>query len=433
MLAELKRVAKKSLVPSSVRALADKLDLHPSTNRFDKLFLYLLAISFILRILWLDKPPGSLIFDEKYYVNVARILLRLPHDPDVYKGAAPGLDPNKEHPFLAKGLIAISMAILGDNAWGWRLPSVIFGTLSLLIFYLLVKKVSGRGFLALFSTFLFSVDNLVFVHSRIATLDIFMLFFMILGFYLYFEGKTALSALSLALSTLCKLGGLYGFLTIVAFRFVKEYKRGGRMDWQSLASWLEKFTISYVIFGIALLTLMDRLWVGYNNPFDHMAYIYTYTKSLVRLVPEGIESYPWQWLLNQVEIPYLKVDVNVYSDETIIKTFTSIYFAGAMNPAIIYLCVPATIYSAYSLYEKKEDITLLAVAWFCCTYLPFYPMAIFLHRIMYIFYFLNTVPSVCISIAYLFLDQKPPWIILLGYSAVAVAGFAFFFPFRAIP
>ncbi|HID16717.1 TPA: hypothetical protein EYP26_00325 [Candidatus Bathyarchaeota archaeon] len=130
MLAELKRVAKKSLVPSSVRALADKLDLHPSTNRFDKLFLYLLAISFILRILWLDKPPGSLIFDEKYYVNVARILLRLPHDPDVYKGAAPGVNPRDvirlktPPPFASSITTPCSTAAMQDSIFGF-IPSVI--------------------------------------------------------------------------------------------------------------------------------------------------------------------------------------------------------------------------------------------------------------------------------------------------------------------
>jgi predicted membrane-bound dolichyl-phosphate-mannose-protein mannosyltransferase len=412
--------------------LFDKINFHPLTNKFDRFFLYLLIASLALRVIWLDKPPGSLIFDEKYYVNVARILLKLPHDPDVYQDAPLGLDPNREHPFLAKGIISLSMAFLGDNAWGWRIPSVIFGTLTLFVFYLLVKEASKRDFLALFSTFLLSFDNLMFVHSRIATLDIFMLFFMVLGFYFYFKNKMVLSALALSLSTLSKLGGLYGFLTLLIFHFIKEYKNG-KFNWFNFANWLEKFTIAYIIFSLALLTLMDKIWVGYSNPFDHMAYIYTYTKSLTRLTPEGIESYPWQWLLNQVEIPYLKVDVNVYSNETIVKTFTSIHFVGAMNPAIIFLCIPAIIYSAYSFYEKKEDVTLFSIVWFAATYLPFYPMALILHRIMYIFYFLNTVPSVCIAISYLFLDQKPPLIIILIYSIAVVLGFALLFPFKTIP
>ena len=193
-------------------------------NVYDRIFVVLMLVSLVLRVIWLDKPENSLIFDEKYYVNVGRILLGLPHDPDVYVGAPPGIDPNKEHPPLAKLIIALSMKVLGDNAWGWRVPSVVFGMASIFIFYLLVKRVSGNPKIALLSAFLYSFDNLVFVHSRIATLDIFMLTFMMLGFYLYFQNRMNLSAAILALSTLCKLGGFYGFATIVAYHFLHDLR-----------------------------------------------------------------------------------------------------------------------------------------------------------------------------------------------------------------
>jgi 4-amino-4-deoxy-L-arabinose transferase-like glycosyltransferase len=160
--------------------LFDNFD--PKRDLYDRIFICLLALGFFLRIIWLDKPEGSLIFDEKYYVNVARIILRLPHDPDIYEGATLGLDPNQEHPFLAKGIIALSISLLGDNAWGWRIPSVILGTLSIFLFYLLIKKISNKNELALLSAFLMTFSNLIFIHSRIATLDIFMLFLQISSF-----------------------------------------------------------------------------------------------------------------------------------------------------------------------------------------------------------------------------------------------------------
>jgi len=89
-----------------------KIDFNPKRNRFDKAILLLLIVSFILRIAWLDQPKGSLIFDETYYVNAARVILKLPYDQNVYSNVPLGLDPNKEHPPLGKLIIAFSISSL---------------------------------------------------------------------------------------------------------------------------------------------------------------------------------------------------------------------------------------------------------------------------------------------------------------------------------
>ena len=199
------------------------LDFHPRKNTYDHAFMYLFVICAVLRLIWLDKPAGLLIFDESYYVNVARILLKLPQQPNVYPNAIPGIDSvNQEHPLLAKLLIALSTSIIGDNGWGWRIPSVVFGLLSIFVLYLLLKKTAKNPLIALMGTLLFSFDTLVFVHSRIATLDIFVLGFMLLGFYWYFSNRMTLSALAMALATLCKISGLYGVLTLAVFHLGRE-------------------------------------------------------------------------------------------------------------------------------------------------------------------------------------------------------------------
>src|SRR5215211_4336530 len=69
--------------------------------------LWLLVLgSFLLRLLWLAQPDGGLIFDEKYYVNSARVILGIAPDPDIYQDKPLGLDPNTEHPPLAKLIVA---------------------------------------------------------------------------------------------------------------------------------------------------------------------------------------------------------------------------------------------------------------------------------------------------------------------------------------
>lgn len=398
----------------------------------------LFVVDIILRVIWLDKPSGSLIFDEWYYVNVARVILGLNQSVGAngqppYVNAPIGLDPNHEHLPLAKLLIALSMHLLGDNGFGWRIPSVIFGSIAILVFYLLMKRLTAYKMVPLVSTFLFSFDNLVFIQSRIAILDIFVLAFMLLGAYWYFSGHYHLSAIGMALATLAKITGLAGFLVIVMVHVIRfTTNRAPRKNWSELFSWFEKYLAVWLTCFLVLLTIMDRMWVGYSNPFDHIKYILSYSAGLVSQCPNGIISCPWQWLINQVQIPYLVVNVAVSSGNAS-NSYTSIKFLGAANPAILYLTIPAMVYMAYSYYEKKSDLTLFTLIWFAATYLPYYPAVIVGQRVTYLFYFLAAVPAICAAIAQMIAEQNPPKLVLLFYLAVVLASFYSMFPFKVIP
>lgn len=405
---------------------------------YDKLFVVLFIVDVILRAIWLDKPTGSLIFDEWYYVNVARVILGIPQSVGAngqppYVNVPPGLDPNHEHPPLAKLLIALSTYLVGNNGYGWRIPSVIFGSIAVLVFYLLMKKIASYKMVPLIATFLFSFDNLVFVQSRIATLDIFALTFMLLGLYWYFSGHSRLSAIGMALSALTKITGLAGFLIIVivhATKFATGRSKG--RAWNEFFSWFEKYIAVYAVSLLLLLTIMDRLWAGYSTPLEHIQYILSYSAALVSQCPNGIISCPWQWLLNQIQIPYLVVSVQVTSGN-VAHSYNSIDFLGAMNPAILYLTIPTMLYAAYSYHQKKSDLTLLSLVWFAVTYLPYYPAVIFEQRVTYLFYFLATVPAVCAAIAHMIADQNPPKLVVIFYLGVVFVSFYLMFPFKVVP
>ncbi len=414
-----------------------KLDLNLKSV-YDKLFLVLFVVDIILRVLWLDKPTGSLVFDEWYYVNVARVILGIPQSVGAngqppYVNTPPGLDPNHEHPPLAKLLIALSMQVFGNNGFGWRIPSVIFGSVGILVFYLLMKRVASYKMVPLVATFLFSFDNLVFVHSRIATLDIFALTFMLLGLYWYFSDHSYLSAIGMALSALTKITGVAGFFLIIivqAVRFGAGPSRGS--GWNKFLSWFEKYAATFVVSFFLILTVLDRFWVGFSNPLDHIKFILNYSTALVSACPSGIISCPWQWLLNQIQIPYLVVNVQV-SSGAVTSKYESISFIGAMNPAILYLTIPAMLYMAYSYYQKKGDLTLLSLVWFAVTYLPYYPAVILGQRVTYLFYFLATVPAVCAAVAHMIADQNPPRLVVLFYLGVVLLSFLMMFPFKVPP
>ena len=406
-------------------------------NIYDKLFLIILFVDVCLRAFNLDQPPGSLIFDEWYYVNVARVILRIPQSvggngQPPYVNVPPSLDPNHEHPPLAKLIIALSMHLFGNNGFGWRIPSVIFGTVAVLAFYLLMKRVTDFKSVPLIATFLFSFDNLVFVQSRIATLDIFALAFMLLGLYWYFSGHSYLSAIGMALSALTKITGVAGFLIIVimqAMKFATGKQRGHSIS--KFFSWFEKYFAVYVVCFFVLLTIMDRLWVGYTWPWEHIQYILSYSSALVSKCPNGIISCPWQWLINQIQIPYLIVSVHVSG--AVPRDYNSVAFWGEMNPAILYLTIPVVLYAGYSYYQKKSDLTLLILVLFAVTYLPYYPAAIFGQRVTYLFYFLDTIPAICAGIAFMIADQNLPKLVVLTYLGVVLFLFFRMFPFPFMP
>ncbi|HEY7933537.1 MAG TPA: glycosyltransferase family 39 protein, partial [Solirubrobacteraceae bacterium] len=82
----------------------------------------------------------TLIFDENYYVNAARVIDGInPPKGAPYHGAPRGDDPNAEHPQLAKLVIAGGIRLFGDGPWGWRVGSVLFGLIAMVALYGLVR------------------------------------------------------------------------------------------------------------------------------------------------------------------------------------------------------------------------------------------------------------------------------------------------------
>ena len=196
--------------------------LLPAELHLRLLWLLVLA-SLLLRLLWLARPEGSLIFDESYYVNAVRVILGIPPGQDRYTDKPFGLDPNTEHPPLAKLLVAGSMYLLGDNAYGWRLPSVVVGTVSIPLMYGIVRRLGSGPYPALLAAGLYAFYNLVFVHSRIFTLDIFELGFLLLGLYWYVSRRPTLAGVSFALAALSKIGGIFGPFALVGYEALRLF------------------------------------------------------------------------------------------------------------------------------------------------------------------------------------------------------------------
>jgi predicted membrane-bound dolichyl-phosphate-mannose-protein mannosyltransferase len=398
----------------------------------------LLTTSFVLRMLWLAQPDAVLIFDEKYYVNAARVILGISPDKDVYRDSVPGLDPNTEHPPLAKIVVAGSMRLLGDNPFGWRVPSVMLGTLSILLLYGIARRVGADAATGLLAAALLAFDNLVFVHSRIFTLDIFQLAFMLLGLYWYLSRRAALAGLGFALAALCKMGGVLGLVVLASYEALCLWRgsQPWQVAWRLAARRLAHTGLAFGLTFLLLLGILDWIWVGYSQPLEHLQRIVSYAAKLRRPSgPSGVESYPWQWLWNETQIPYLKVEQQVTVADEVQKTRPLILFLGAMNPYVLQLLPLGLAFAAYAWWCRRPEAELhaLALAWFVGTYLPLYPATLLGHRIMYLFYILPTLPAVALAGSSFLLNAGLPRLVFWIYLAAILLGFYGYFPFKSIP
>lgn len=130
----------------------------------------LLVALFALAVFWRLDLPSKPYFDEVHYVPAARAMLA-------------GHGANPEHPLVAKGLIALSIAALGDFPLAWRLPGALLGVAGLWGFGRAIWWASGRRFAAMAGVVLLASNFLWFVQSRIAMLDMAMAGLIMLGLW----------------------------------------------------------------------------------------------------------------------------------------------------------------------------------------------------------------------------------------------------------
>lgn len=146
------------------------------------------AIAGALRFNHLGYPERR-IFDEYYYPKSACIFLGYSNDRCDINSSAERLWREQQndtgawvHPPLGKWMIALGELGFGTESFGWRVSSAVTGTATVMLLALIVHLLFASAIWTFVGGLLLAVENLNFVQSRTAMLDIFVTFWIVLGF-----------------------------------------------------------------------------------------------------------------------------------------------------------------------------------------------------------------------------------------------------------
>lgn len=332
------------------------------------------------------------------------------------------------HPPLGKCFIALGMLIFGVCPFGWRIMGTLFGIAMLLVIYLFGKKMFKETWLATIVTILFAVDFMHFTQSRIATIDVFITFFVLLMyFFMYCYTKRSfydrsfpvtmvilsLSGVAMGFGIASKWTGVYAaaglavIFFIDAYRRIKEYKYAcknleGTTNGISHRLVADKFIsytiitatvciVSFVLIPVIIYTLSYIPFVdGYDDGLINMMLrnqtsMFNYHSELNATHPYSSAWYQWPFVWKPM----------FYYTKQISSTVTSGISAFG-NPAVWYAGIAAAFYMLYLAVTKKDRNALFLLLGYLAQYLPW----MLVSRCVFIYHYFPSVPFVILMVGY---------------------------------
>ena len=386
--------------------------------------------------------PTRYMFDEVYHAYTAGQYVAGNRDAYVwYTQAPPGVAYMWNHPPLGLHLISLGIRLWGDDSYGWRFASALFGAIGVVLAYFLALSLTRRtGVAALAAAFLLT-DGLYFVQARIAMLDIFGVVFM-MGAFLCFHrfwtapaervrGPLLGTGLCLGLAMATKWNAAYAS-ALVGLAVV------GRMLWAWRAerrTGAERRVLGRSLpwVGVGLVAIPPLVYLLAYVPFfmtghdlgafvELQKQIFYYHARLQSTHPS--QSSWWQWPLAWRPVWYYMTTTG--------PRVANIYANG--NPILYWALVPAVLWLTWR-WGKNHDPGLATILLgFFGQWLPW----ALVPRIAFAYHFLPAVPFGCVALAVMLARAfglgTLGRALAVAYGITVVAAFAFFFPiYAALP
>ena len=380
-----------------------------------------------------DTFPGSLsaqtgtYFDEIYYTRtVYEYMEGLP----TYENT---------HPPLGKILITIGASIFGTTPFGFRFMGTLFGIFMLPFMYLLGRNLTENRVIGAFISFIFAFDFMHFSQTRLATIDVFITFFVIAMYYCmerycslsYYDPtlkKTWIflgaSGIFFGLGMATKWTGAYAGAGLAILFFMQLLKQRKEYRIKAIGFCMVFFVaIPAVIYTLSYIPFVDPSHPGLLERMSaNQVNMYNYHSNLNATHPYSSLWYQWPTMIRPIFYYSQRLDGNLRMG---ISSFG--------NPLVWWMGIPAFFCTAYlAVFDRKKEAAFITIG-YLAQYLPW----VLIDRCTFIYHYFPSVPFVALMIGYfaLQLKKKVPakifYLLLAGYSLLVLILFFMFYPVLA--
>jgi dolichyl-phosphate-mannose--protein O-mannosyl transferase len=324
-----------------------------------------------------------------------------------------------------------------------------FGVLMLPLLYILIKNMFGKTVVAACGTLVFAFDFMHFVQTRIATIDTYGVFFILLMFlfmYRYFAlpldaplSKTfpplIACGISFGLGVACKWIVLYGGAGLAVLWLIRQiavaaYLHGRK---KRFGAYLIKTVVVSIAFFIAVPAM---IYITAYVPYAHAAGAKAFSAEHLNIVLENqkfmfgyhsklVATHPysspwWSWVVDGRPILYYLESLGGGKRSA---------FGAFGNPLVWWTGLLAIVSAVVSLISRKKGEALFIVIAYLAQLLPW----VFVTRICFIYHYFPSALFLAVAISMMMNDVvearhiRGKWG-CIAFTACCIALFAMFYP-----
>ncbi|MEI7025190.1 glycosyltransferase family 39 protein [Paenibacillus sp. y28] len=334
-------------------------------------------------------------FDEVYYVRAAYELLH-------------GMTPYEStHPPLGKWLIAMGVSVFGFHPFGWRIVGTLFGVAMIAVMYWLAKRCFGKSKYAFAAAFLLTFDSLHFVQTRIATIDVYTVFFTLLmfGFMLSFVDAVkrgagpvqqlvpfALSGISFGLGAAVKWNAVYAGLGLLVLWLWAAYQTG-REDRRRLVPLVFWSMVFFVVIPIVIYCATFVPQVTAAGSTQVLADIWQAQKQMYAYHSQLHAEHPfsspwWQWPVMTRPVWYF---AGVHMPPGVISSIVAIG-----NPLVWWLGFAAVLALMAVAVRNRTRLPVFVCVAFFSQLVPW----MFVQRLTFLYHYFPLLPFSILALVY---------------------------------